>query len=267
MNTNSLLIRVALFMMLAVLAAAASASSLSDRAKEKRWENQIVDSLMVGDAVTLKANDVEFLALYAEPTTDKAKGAFIILHGIGAHPAWPDVINPIRMQLPDHGWYTLSLQMPILGNEATDKDYPALFPEVPARIQAGVDFLKSKGIKNIVISGHSLGSTMASCYLATHRDPAVKAFASISGGFGVLKDKLMDNNQNFTHIQGVRILDIYGGDDRKTVVNAIKTRANLMRKSHNADYRQIKVPGANHFYNSRQDQLVMVLNQTLSRNK
>ncbi|MEJ2451769.1 MAG: DUF3530 family protein, partial [Gammaproteobacteria bacterium] len=239
MNAQSFIIKPLLIILLTCLAASASASSKSDRAKERRWENQIVDSLMVGDAVKLKADNVEFLALYAEPTTDKAKGAVIILHGIGAHPAWPDVIEPIRMQLPDHGWYTLSLQMPVLGNEATDKDYPPLFPEVSGRIQAGVDFLKSHGINNIVISGHSLGTTMASCYLAKHRDPAVKVFASISGGFGVPNDKLMDNNRNFTHMQGVRILDIYGVDDRNPVLNAVKARAKLMSKIHNANYRQI----------------------------
>jgi len=265
MKTQSLIIKAVLIFLLACLAATASAASKSDLAKEKRWEGQIVDSLMVGDAIKLKANNVEFLGLYAEPTTEKTKGAVIILHGIGVHPAWPDVIDPIRMQLPDLGWYTLSLQMPILGNEATDKDYTPLFPEVPARIQAGVDFLKSQGIKNIVISGHSLGTTMASCYLANHRDPAVKEFVSISGGFGVPKDKLADNNENFVHMQGVRILDIYGGEDRKPVLEAVKERGKAMSKIHKADYRQIKIPGANHFYNQKQDELVTVLNRELSK--
>jgi len=265
MKTQSLIIKPVLIFLLASLAATASAASKSDLAKEKRWEGQIVDSLMVGDAIKLKADNVEFLGLYAEPTTDNAKGAIIILHGIGVHPAWPDVIDPIRMQLPDLGWYTLSLQMPILGNEATDKDYPPLFPEVPARIQAGVDFLKSQGIKTIVITGHSLGTTMASCYLANHRDPAVKEFVSISGGFGVPKDKLADNNENFVHMQGVRILDIYGGEDRKHVLEAVKERGKAMSKIQNANYRQIKIPGANHFYNQKQDELVTVLNRELSK--
>lgn len=264
MNARSLMIKPALILLLACLATAAGASSQSDRAKEKRWENQIVDSLMVGDAVKLKAGGVDFLALYAEPTTDKAKGAVIILHGIGVHPAWPDVIDPIRMQMPDLGWYTLSLQMPVLGNEATDKDYPPLFPEVPARIQAGVDFLKGKGVKNIVIIGHSLGTTMASCYLAQHPDPAVKVFASISGGFGVPKDRLMDNNANFAHVQGVRIVDIYGGEDEKSVREAVKVRRKIMANAQTIQYRQIEIAGANHFYNGKQKELVKVLDRELS---
>lgn len=112
----------------------ANAASKSDFAKEKRWEEQIVPSIMVGEEVKLTADGVEFLALYAEPTTEQQKGGVILLHGIGVHPAWPDVIEPLRMELPEYGWHTLSLQMPILGNEAENKDYAPLFAEVPARI-------------------------------------------------------------------------------------------------------------------------------------
>ena len=68
-------------------------------------------------------------------------------------------------------------------------------------------------------------------------------------------------------MQGVRILDIYGGSDRKPVLDAVEARAKLMSSIRNVDYRQIKVPGANHFYNNRQDQLVKVLNQELSKNE
>jgi hypothetical protein len=94
----------------------ANAASESELAKEKRWEEQIVPSIMIGEDVKLTAHSVEFLALYAEPTTEQQKGAVILLHGIGVHPAWPDVIEPLRMELPEYGWHTLSLQMPILGN-------------------------------------------------------------------------------------------------------------------------------------------------------
>jgi len=265
MKNYPLLHKLMLTLLLSWMASTASAASKSDLAKEKRWEAQIVDSLLVGEAIKLNANNVEFLGLYAEPTTEKVKGAVILLHGMGGHPAWPDVIDPLRMQLPELGWHTLSLQMPILGNEATAKDYPPLLLEVPARIQAGVNYLKIKGINNIVLSGHSIGATMASFYLSTHRDPAVKTFAILSGGFGVLKDKLMDSINHFRNIKGVNIFDIYGSEDLKPVLEVIGIRSSLGKKLHKDHYRLIKVHGANHFYRDKQEELIKVLNTELSK--
>ncbi len=243
----------------------ADAASRSDLAKEKRWEEQIVPSIIVGEAVTLTAEDVAFLALYAEPMTEQAKGAVILLHGIGVHPAWPDVIEPLRMELPDYGWHTLSLQMPVLGNEAADKDYAPLFPEVPARIQAGVNFLKSKGIRNIVLAGHSLGSTMGSYYLATKNDPAVKVFAIVSGGPGVPGDARMDSLANFRRITDVAILDVHGSEDHEYVLDAARQRKSLSPDIQGSSYQELEIDGAGHFYQNRQEELVSGLSSGLDK--
>ncbi len=241
------------------------AASKSDLAKEKRWENQIVDSLMVGEDIKLKADGVEFLGLYAEPATDYSKGAVIILHGIGVHPAWPDVIEPLRTELPDLGWHTLSLQMPVLNNEAKEEEYSPLYQEVPARIQAGIEFLKRKGIRNIVLLGHSTGVTMASYYLSTKNDPTVKVFAMLSGGFGMPKVTNMDSLKHFKKIKNVRIIDVYGSEDLKPVLEAIIVRNPLGNKIHQGHYQQLKIEGANHFYNGKQDELVNGLNVRLTK--
>ena len=240
-----------------------NAASNSDLAKEKRWEEQIVPSIMVGEAVTLTADDVPFLALYAEPMTEQVKGAVILLHGIGVHPAWPDVIEPLRMELPDYGWHTLSLQMPVLGNEAENKDYATLFPEVPARIQAGVDFLKGEGIRNIVLAGHSLGSTMGSYYLAIKNDPAVKVFAIVSGGPGVPGDARMDSMANFQKITDVAILDVYGSEDHEIVLDAARQRKSLSLDTQGSSYHELEIDGAGHFYQNKQDELVSGLSSGL----
>ena len=262
MNTNSSYQCVVVLLTIFALSTA-NASSKSDLAKEKRWEEQVVPSLMVGEEMKLNADSVEFLALYAEPTTEKSKGAVIILHGIGVHPAWPDVIDPLRMQLPDLGWHTLSVQMPILKNEAEDTDYPPLFPEVPGRIQAGVEFLKSKGIKNIVLSGHSMGAAMASYYMVAARDPAVKIYAIVSGGPGVPGDERMDTIENFKNIKDAVILDINGGEDSKRVLGTVRDRKEYGPKIHGNRYINVQVKGADHFYRGKQDELVNTLNRLL----
>jgi alpha/beta superfamily hydrolase len=243
----------------------ANADSKSDVAKEKRWEEQIVPSIIVGEDVRLTAHGSEFLALYAESATEQQKGAVILLHGIGVHPAWPDVIEPLRMELPEHGWHTLSLQMPVLGNEAENKDYAPLFPEVPDRIQAGVDFLKTKGIGNIVISGHSLGATMGSYYLANKPDPAVTVFAIISGGPGVPGDSRMDSLENFRRIKNVAILDVYGSEDQKAVLEAASERRKLSRDIEQSRYQSLEIEGAGHFYQGKQEELVSELGGWLDK--
>ena len=248
-----------------LFALTANAASKSDLAKEKRWKEQIVPSILVGEDVKLTAEDVEFLALYAEPTGDPQKGAVILLHGIGVHPAWPDVIEPLRMELPEYGWHTLSLQMPILANEAENKDYTPLFPEVPARIQAGVDFLKNKGIRTIAISGHSLGSTMGSYYLATKRDPAVRVFAIVSGGPGVPGEARMDSLENFRKINGVAILDVYGSEDEKSVLQAVNERRRLSQTIEGGSYQQLEIDGAGHFYRGKQEDLVTEFSTALDK--
>lgn len=240
----------------ALITVPVQAASLSDRAKEKRWEQQIVPDLMVGDAIKLNAGGVNFLALYTPPANGKSKGAVIILHGNGVHPAWPAVIEPLRTELPEHGWHTLSLQMPILPNGAVDKDYIPLFPEVPARIQTGVDFLKKKGIKHIVLTGHSLGTTMATYYLADARDPVVDTLVLISGGPGVITDRRMNEVVNLGRVRGVSVLDIYGTEDFPYVVDTVIKRKTLDLEKNGGHYTSLAIKGADHFYRDAEPALV-----------
>lgn len=240
------------------------AASKSDLAKEKRWEEQIVPSLLVGEEVKLKAAGTEFLGLYAEPTTEQVHGGVILLHGIGVHPAWPDVIDPLRMQLPDYGWHTLALQMPILPNEATEADYAPLFDEVPTRIQAGVDFLKAKGIKNVVIIGHSMGVTMAHYYLAKKPDPVVRAMVCASCGPGHPDDPRMDSLANFRKIS-LPYLDIYGSLDIDRVLSTTPKRVRIAKQMKHTNYSQRKIEGANHFYTGMQDELIKMVRGWLQK--
>ncbi|MBI1423470.1 MAG: DUF3530 family protein [Gammaproteobacteria bacterium] len=258
MNTRRYLIG----LIFLLLAGPTLAASKSDTAKEKRWEDQIVPSLLVGEAVKLKAGDTEFLSLYA-PNTDSQHnyGGVILIHGIGAHPAWPDIIEPLRINLPDHGWSTLSLQMPILANEADVKEYLPLMPEAPTRIQAGVDFLKSKGVKNIVVIAHSMGTSMANIYLSNKPDPAVHAYVAI--GMSNPFPKEYDNAAALSRMK-LPILDLYGSQDLEGVINFAKARASASKG--NKRYTQVMVEGANHFFNDMQDELVKRIRGWLGKN-
>jgi len=132
-------------------------SPASDLPKEKRWAEQIEDALLDGEPVTLNDGINDFFAI--DTTAENPNStAIILLHGIGVHPDWPQVINPLRVGLPEKGWRTLSLQLPVLPNDASAQDYQPLMKEVPGRIEAGIKYLQSNGSKKIIIVAHSMGA-------------------------------------------------------------------------------------------------------------
>ncbi len=235
------------------IALISSPLSASDKAKEQRWADQIVDSLMVGEAIWLEPGDEPVLALATEHTTEKAKGAAIVVHGIGAHPNWPEVIHPLRSQLPDHGWMTLSVQMPILENQADTRDYEPLFEEVTPRFEAAIDYLRQQGIENIVILAHSMGAAMSTYYLASNPDHPIRGFVGI--GMNQSDIDIMDNASNLEQIT-IPVLDLYGSRDLDGVMASVKKRATGAARAGNDNYRQLEIEGADHFFNGRADTLV-----------
>lgn len=213
----------------------------SDYEREKKWADEVVPGLVVGDAVYIKQpNNHEFLALHTP--ANNAKSAVIVVHGIGIHPDW-GLIGVLRSRLADLGYTTLSIQMPILANDAKGSDYPPTFPEAAERLKLAVDSLKSKGYSSIAVVSHSLGSRMTYTYLTGQPDPAVKSWVALGMGadvdFGVLK---------------LPVLDLHGQKDFPDVLaNAGKRKQALAGKPGS---RQQVVPGADHFFEGFDDALI-----------
>lgn len=234
----------------------------SDLAKEQRWANQIVDALITGDAEWLQVDNLKVLSIYTPSEVEPALGAAIILHGIGAHPDWPDVIHPLRTRLPEAGWATLSVQMPILPNEASGIDYLPLLPEVSPRINAAIDFLKAQGINNIVIIAHSLGTVMSAYYLNKQPTSAVRAFVGISMT-EIEKDRRMSNVVLLESIS-LPVLDIYGSLDEVHVTDHAQQRQQSAKSANNQAYQQVMITDANHFYSGKDDRLLEVIQNWIS---
>ena len=129
--------RAALLMTLIAGLSLTFAVSASDLEKEKRWADQIVDALLDGEAVFLEDGRSNFLAIETENAEGGSRKAAIVMHGTGVHPDWPTVVQPLRVGLTDSGWHTLSIQMPILANEAEHAAYAAIYDWVPASILPG----------------------------------------------------------------------------------------------------------------------------------
>ena len=230
----------------------------SDREKEKRWAEQIADSLLDGDAIYLNDGEAEFLAIDTRADKPKETG-IILIHGIGIHPDWETVIRPLRVQLAGSGWNTLSLQMPILNNEATGEDYEPLMKEVPPRIDAGIRQLVKAGSKRVIIIAHSLGSQMANYYLANKKvyqeaqtETPIVAYIGIGMSSG-----------NSIYLKKIKIpvLDLFGEMDLPSILASAPQRAKSA--IHNKNYKQLIIPGASHFFEDQDDDLVKTVENAL----
>ena len=223
----------------------------SDLEKEKRWASQIVDFLMDGDAVYLNDGRSEFLALETPAEDGSTQRAAVIMHGTGVHPNWPTVVLPLRVGLTEYGWHTLSIQMPVLPNDAEDADYPAIYDGVPGRIDAAIEYLEGQGAESIVLIAHSQGATMTTYYLAS-TGRQVDGFAAIGMGPGI-SDTAADNIAHLPKIS-VTMLDLYGSEDLPQVLESSAARAAAATVT--TDYEQRVVDGADHFFEGEEEDLL-----------
>jgi pimeloyl-ACP methyl ester carboxylesterase len=215
-------------------------AAASDYAREKKWADEIVPGIVVGDPVYLEAQSGhhKFLTLFTPAGPDKA---VIVVHGLGIHPDW-GLIGSLRSELADRGYTTLSIQMPVLAADAKSEDYPPTFPEASERIAAAVKFLRARGYSRLAIVSHSLGSRMSLAYLQGAPDPAVRAWASLgfasADGYGKLK---------------LPVLDLYGDNDLPQVLKGAATRGKGLTAVGSI---QGVVKHADHFYAGHEKEMV-----------
>lgn len=224
----------------------------SDLAKEQRWADSIEDTIMDGETLMLNDGKNDFLAIFTGAVEDKKRAA-IIMHGTGIHPDWEQIIRPMRVGLTEHNWHTLSIQMPILPNDAKYPEYAPLYPEVAPRIDAAIKYLKAEGYNKIVLIGHSQGTTMSTYYLSQHK-PDILGFVGI-GMPDLGKDKRMMASENLQQII-VPVLDIYGSGDLESVIGSSKKRAAAAQKAGNKNYQQVIIKGADHFFKGKEKELL-----------
>ncbi len=232
----------------------ATSGMASDLLREQQIAQEISENLVVGKPITLKAGEQDFLAIHGESASKQIKGAAILLHGRGANPAWSVVVHPLRMGLADHGWETLSLQMPLAPLGAANWAYEALIPDAAPRILAAIEFLKQRKIEKIVIIGHSLGSRMGLEAIAAGVPEEVVAFVAV----GTPTDKEDSDTGVFGALKKIKlpVLDIYGSRDLPSVLAGSKARKMAALQAENSGYRQAEVIGADHFFRGMEESLL-----------
>ncbi len=233
----------------ALLLAPALSFAQADYARERRWADEITPAILVGDPVylTLKSGR-KFLAIYA--SNAGAIAGVIVVHGVGVHPDWGPV-NPMRSQLSEQGYATLSVQMPVLAAEARGDQYAPLFPEAAERLAVAVEFLRGKGLKKIAIVSHSFGSRMTNYFLNHAGGARIDAWVAI-GLPGEFTDPATFK---------APVLDLYGEKDLPAVLDHAAQRAAAIRGIRGSG--QLQVAGADHYFAGMENELVHRVRQFL----
>ena len=237
-----------------LLIVSSSTFAASDYAREKRWADEVTPGIVVGDPVYLEQkNHHKFLGIYTEAAN--AKMGLVVVHGVGIHPDW-GLIGTLRQRLPDHGYTTLSIQMPIRAADAKPESYASTFPEAVEGLQLAVTYLKEKGYQRIALVSHSMGSRMSHHYMA--RNPTdVHAWVALS-----IPATLGKPGTAMTY-GGIKVpvLDLYGDSDLQQVLaGAAKRKASL---KNNAASKQIVVPDSDHFFANHEDAMLKAVKDFL----
>jgi pimeloyl-ACP methyl ester carboxylesterase len=232
----------------------ALAQQPSDYAREKRWADEVVPSIVAGEAVWLEAPRTEkFLGIYAE--AKKAKGAIVLAHGLGLHPDY-GLIGELRTRLADAGYTTLSIQMPILAADASAARYPVLFWEADARFAGAVSYLWRRGQRRVVLLSHSMGSRMANHYIASHPQVPLSGWISLS-----------ISNGEFARLKRLKfpVFDVYAEKDFDVVLQGAEKRAALLKRMRGSS--QSMMFSTDHFFAKKEKELVALIRLLLEGEK
>ncbi len=236
-----------------VLALASTAALAQDYAREKRWADEVVPALVVGDATWLETGaGRKFLAIHTEGR--RGRPSLVIVHGLGVHPDH-GVIGVLRTRLSELGYATLSIQMPVQAAEARSEAYfPQVFPEAIERIGKAAAWLRERGGEPLVLVSHSLGSWMANAYFdATPQSPYLAwVCMGLTGGYSWP-----------TYFSRRPILDIYAEDDLPPSLSAAWRRRTTLATTVEAS-RQVMIPATDHFYARREEELARAIDRWIA---
>lgn len=235
-----------------VLTLLCASASAQDYARERRWAQEIVPDVVVGDAVYLRqANRHEFLGLYV--SVKNANAAVLLVHGRSVQPNF-GIIGVLRVALADMGYTTLAIQMPVLAASVKSSEYyPKVFPDALERIRIGARWLRARGYSKVVLLSHGLGSWMANVYFNETRHTPFAAWVCLgrTGTFGPLK-----------YVKAP-VLDVYGQRDLPSVLRTVAVRRAEL--SHIPGSAQVMIHGTGHFYTGKESELAAVIGRFIDR--
>jgi pimeloyl-ACP methyl ester carboxylesterase len=196
-------------------------------------------------------------AVYIEESYGERFGAIVLFHDLGQQFETRDVITPLRHELAQYGWSTLTLTLAYLddahvmlstsidnkdqqtesdGQQQTGTDLPAVSNE--QRTQAALAFLEAKEIDRVLFLGHGEGGRVAAELLSQLSIP-------INGLVFVNTPEI---EEQFIEPLKLPIFDLYGSNALAGIEQAIKKRTVAMKRAENSNYVAREIIGANHAF-------------------
>ena len=242
-------------LLLSLTSASLGADTQSDVAKEQRWADQIVDQLIDGEEVWLTVGNHKFLGIYTPAEASPPLGAVVLVHGTGAHPDWPQVIQPLRSGLAESGWQSLSIQMPLPPEAADETLQGQLIQEGADRINAALDWLAEQGAGKVTLISHSRGGADLLFYAAHRNSEQVESLIviGVNGAFKNVPDS-MGTLKSLSSIK-LPVLDIYGSNDLQGIKDTAASRKQAAQ-ANSRHYQQTEVAGADHFFEGMDAELL-----------
>jgi len=220
------------------------------------------------------------LALLAPANTLEKQGGVIILADLFQSPDWPIIIHGLRTKLPDYGWETLSIQLPIPVYDISNAELNSTYELTRQRINSAIDYFKTNNISNIVLIGVGQSANFALKYVATLpvKDPKIQAIVSIKA-----YDSRWLTSSELVKKISIPLFDIIPEHDADIVLNSAKKRliaANFagklktnprmlalsskvqtlaINKTGNLRYRQKVINGANYHFDEQEYTLIKAI--------
>ncbi|MEJ2622342.1 MAG: DUF3530 family protein [Candidatus Thiodiazotropha sp.] len=230
---------------------------------ERRISEALVNPSLVGKAVWLEADESRFLALYTPSDAKLSLGGALILHDLGTHADWAEVIQPLRKHLAKQGWNSLALQLPTTDTRPDAVTRLGLMALASPRIQSAIDYFDPQQQANLVVVGHGLGAAMALYHLAKQPNQRVNAIATI--GLSIDPDNESDPvAQSIGQIE-TPIFDLYGSRDLPAVLATAAKRRQIASANGRVNYHQEQINGADHFFTGLQSSLKQRIHAWLKR--
>lgn len=206
------------------------------------------NALRADEAIELSSTTERFVGLQIEQRLATPQGGLLILHDNGQTADWPYLLQQVRTYMPDVGWTTLAIDLPIpsdmslgimpLDDEElilADNNQEAQDNRVLERIAAGIAMLNNNGLFNIVILGYGEGAYWGSRYLAERLTEEEKI------GYGlILYEPTLQRDELADYVAELQIstLDLYMNNSDYAHRQAKNRKAAAMRAEH-PDYLQI----------------------------
>ena len=107
---------------------------------------------------------------------------------------------------------------------------------------------------------------MAGYYMSKNPDKAIRALVAVGVSGVMYKEDDKVGYLNALKTIKVPILDIFGSKDLPSVLKGEKAKAATARKAGNKSYTQVKITGANHFFDNKEDILIKRVRGWLLKN-